>query len=80
MKHGIEKLRGLWYKLRMMGIPLTGPSYIYGDNKSQVTIRPDQNRPWKRNVTLSATMQFKSQWRWENPWSLISALNTINLT
>ena len=37
MKHGIEKLRGLWYKLHMMGIPLTGPSYIYGDNKSQVT-------------------------------------------
>jgi hypothetical protein len=37
MKHGIEKLRGLWYKLHMMGIPLTGSSYIYGDNKSQVT-------------------------------------------
>jgi hypothetical protein len=37
MKHGIEKLRGLRYKLHMMGIPLTGPSYIYGDNKSQVT-------------------------------------------
>ncbi len=32
-----KKLRGLRYKLRMMGIPLTGPSYIYGDNKSQVT-------------------------------------------
>ncbi len=37
MKHGIEKLRGLLYKLRMMGIPLTGPSFIYGDNKSQIT-------------------------------------------
>jgi hypothetical protein len=37
IKHGIEKLRGLGYKLRMMGIPLTGPSYINGDNKSQVT-------------------------------------------
>jgi hypothetical protein len=37
MKHGIEKLRGLCYKLCMMGIPLTGPSYIYADNKSQVT-------------------------------------------
>jgi hypothetical protein len=37
MKHGIETLRGLRYKVRMMGIPLTGPSYIYGDNKSQVT-------------------------------------------
>jgi hypothetical protein len=37
MKHGIETLRGLRYKLRMMGDPLTGPSFIYGDNKSQVT-------------------------------------------
>ena len=37
MKHGIEKLRGLCYKLRMMGIPLTGPSHIFADNKSQVT-------------------------------------------
>ncbi len=26
MKHGIEKLRGLRYKLRMMGVPLSGPS------------------------------------------------------
>ncbi len=37
MKHGIEKLQGLCYKLCMMGIPFTGPSYIFADNKSQVT-------------------------------------------
>jgi len=37
MKHGIEALRGLRYKLRMMGVPLSGPSFVYGDNKSQVT-------------------------------------------
>ena len=37
MKHSIETLRGLRYKVLMMGIPLTGPSYIYGDNESQVT-------------------------------------------
>jgi hypothetical protein len=37
MKHGIEKLWGLRYKLCMMGIPLIGPSYIFADNKSQVT-------------------------------------------
>ena len=37
MKHGIEKLRGLRYKIRMMGIPLSGPSYVYGDNKSAIT-------------------------------------------
>jgi len=37
MKHGVEKLRGLRYKLRMMGVPVLGPSYIYGDNKSAIT-------------------------------------------
>jgi hypothetical protein len=37
MKHGVETLRGLRYKLCMMGIPFSGPTYIYGDNKSQVT-------------------------------------------
>jgi hypothetical protein len=37
MKHSIETLRGLRYKIRMMGIPLSGPTYVYGDNKSQVT-------------------------------------------
>jgi hypothetical protein len=37
MKHGIETLRELRCKIRMMGVPLSGPTYIYGDNKSQVT-------------------------------------------
>ncbi len=37
MKHRIKTLKGLRYKIRMMGIPLSGPTYIYGDNKSQVT-------------------------------------------
>ena len=34
MKHGTEYVRGLRYKLRMMGIPVLGPTYIYGDNQS----------------------------------------------
>jgi hypothetical protein len=37
MKHGIETLRGLRYKIRMMGFPLSGPTYVYGNKKSQVT-------------------------------------------
>ncbi len=37
MKHGVEKLRGLRYRLRMMGMPIDGPSLIYGDNKSAIT-------------------------------------------
>jgi hypothetical protein len=37
MKHGIKTLRGLQYKIHMMGVPLSGPTYVYGDNKSQMT-------------------------------------------
>jgi hypothetical protein len=34
MKQCCEYLRGLRYKLRMMGIPCDGPAYILGDNQS----------------------------------------------
>jgi hypothetical protein len=36
MKVGIESLRGLQYKLRMMGVGIAGPMYIYGDNMSVI--------------------------------------------
>ena len=43
IKQGIDALRDLRYKLRMMGITISGPSYIYGDNMSVVhnTSRPE---------------------------------------
>ena len=34
MKQACEYLRGLRYKLRMMGIPVNNPCFIYGDNQS----------------------------------------------
>eukprot|EP00978_Attheya_sp_CCMP212_P005090 scaffold11251_cov50-Attheya_sp.AAC.1 len=34
MKVGMEMCHGLRYKLRMMGVPISGPTYIYGDNMS----------------------------------------------
>ena len=37
MKHGIENLRGIRYKLRMMGVPIDGATRIFGDNMSVVT-------------------------------------------
>ena len=36
MKQGINASRGLMYKLRIMGIPISGPSYIFEDNISVV--------------------------------------------
>ena len=43
MKQCCEYLRGLRYKLHMMGIPCDQPSYIYGDNQSLLanTTMPD---------------------------------------
>jgi hypothetical protein len=51
MKHSIKTLRGLRYKIRMMGIPLSGPTHVYGDNKSQVTnsSRPESTLKKKCN-------------------------------
>jgi hypothetical protein len=54
MKHGMECLRGLRYKLRMMGVSISGPSYIYGDNMSVIhnTQRPESILKKKSNADL----------------------------
>ena len=51
MKHGIETLRGLRYKLRMMGVKIAGPSYVYGDNMSVIhnTSKPESTLKKKSN-------------------------------
>jgi hypothetical protein len=50
MKLGMESLRGLRYKLRMMGVPIFGPSLIYGDNMSVIhnTQRPESTLKKKK--------------------------------
>ena len=51
MKHGIEELRGLRYKLRMMGVLVDRPTHIYGDNMSIIhnTQRPESTLKKKSN-------------------------------
>ena len=43
MKHCTEYIRGLRFKLRMMGITIHGPTLVYGDNQSVLanTTGPD---------------------------------------
>ena len=36
MKQCCEYLRGLWYKLQMMGNPVEAHIYVYGDNQSML--------------------------------------------
>ena len=36
MKQAMEFSRGLRHKLRMMGVPIEGPTHMYGDNMSTI--------------------------------------------
>ena len=51
MKVAIEIGRGLRYKIFILGIPLTGPTYMHGDNMSIInnTQRPESTL--KKNPT-----------------------------
>ena len=54
MKQCCEYLRGLRYKLRMMGIPCEGPAYVEGDNQSMLanTTIPDSTLK-KKNQSMA---------------------------
>jgi hypothetical protein len=51
MKQGMECLRGLCYKLRVMGVAILGPSFIFGNNMSVIhnTQRPESMLKKKSN-------------------------------
>jgi hypothetical protein len=51
MKNGIETCHGLHDKLRMMGVTLSGPTFVYGDNMYIVhnTQRPESVLKKKSN-------------------------------
>ena len=36
MKQGVEALKGIKFKLQMMGVNIDGPTYVYGDNMSVI--------------------------------------------
>jgi hypothetical protein len=54
MKNDIEACHRLRYKLRMMGMALSGPTFVYGDNMSVVhnTQRPESVLKKKSNSIL----------------------------
>ena len=60
----METLQGFRYKLHMMGVPIWGPSYKYGDNMSIIHNTQCENQLLRRNQMKSATMQFTNQLQW----------------
>ena len=68
MKSCCEYVRGLRYKLRMMGIPVEGPTYIFGDNQSVLS---NTSKPHSSLKKKSSSIAFhftregvaKDEWR-----------------
>jgi hypothetical protein len=73
MKNGIETCRGLRYKLRIMGVTLSGPTFVYGDNMSVVhnTQRPE--------YVFRVIIQYVSLLPWESQTLGMCILLTILL-
>ena len=59
MMTGIEALCGIRYKLRMMGIPIDGATYIYGDSMSVInnTSKPKSVLKKKNNAVCYHTVR-----------------------
>jgi hypothetical protein len=49
MKTVAEVNKGVRYKLRMMGIPIDGPSFVYGDNMSVLHNTSNPESTLKKN-------------------------------
>ena len=68
MKQCCEYIRGLRYKLRMMGIPVNNPAFVYGDNQSVLWNTTDPDSTLKKKSS-SVAYHFvregvaKDEWR-----------------
>ena len=59
MKTAMDTARGIHYKLCMMGIPIGGPTYFYGDNMSVIhnTQQPESQLRKKANAICYHTIR-----------------------
>ena len=66
MKNGMEVSRRLRYKLRMMGVPLEGPTYMYGENMSTIHNTQHPESQLKKNPTVFVSMLLERQLQWKS--------------
>ncbi|KAL7460444.1 hypothetical protein ACHAXS_000899, partial [Conticribra weissflogii] len=57
MKTGVNMLRGLRYKLRIIGVAIDGATYIYGDNMSVIKNTSKPESASNKKVMLFINMQ-----------------------
>jgi hypothetical protein len=54
MKHATEYIRGFRYKLRMMGITVDEPAFVFGDNQSVLANTTDPSSTLKKKSNAIA--------------------------
>ncbi len=79
MKLGVEVLWGIGYKLRMMGIPIARPMYIYGDSMSVIhnTQQPESTLK-KKNLSICYYAVCKAVAMSEIPTSHVRTQNNFS--
>jgi hypothetical protein len=81
MKNGIDSWRVLHDKLRMSGVTLVGPTFVYGDNMSVAhTTQCLESVFLKILQTRSVTTQCVSLVLWDNKSLAMCLLLTILMT
>ena len=64
MRVYMENLQGIRYKLRMMGFPIYGLSYIYGDNMLVINNTQLPESSLKKRAIIFAITMLVSLLRW----------------
>ena len=74
MKSCCENVRGLRYKLRMLGIPVELPTYIFGDNQSVLVNSSKLHSSFKKKLS-SIVFHFVHEGAAKDEWR-VDYLNT----
>ena len=83
MKQGTEYVRGLRYKLRMLGIPCSSPTLVFGDNQSvlaNTTVPTSQLKKKSNSIAFHFVREGSARDEWrtayvnthENPADLLT--------
>ena len=67
MKTFMETLQGIRYKLIMMGVPISGPSYIYGGKMSVIHNTQRSESTSKKKINSNFFTPFVSLLQWASP-------------
>ncbi|KAL7447648.1 hypothetical protein ACHAXS_000043 [Conticribra weissflogii] len=64
MKTGVDTLRGLRYKLRIMGVAIDGATHVYGDSMSVIknTSKPESTLNKKSNAVCYHAVREQLLW------------------